>query len=63
MHIKKNVFGKRFNMVMDMKGKIEDNIKARIDILLFCHRKNIELIYDGPHVITPKASFALDKNG
>ena len=31
-----------FNTVMNVKGKTKDNIKARIDIALFGHRKNIE---------------------
>jgi hypothetical protein len=42
MHIEKNMFENIFNTVMDVKGKIKDNIKARIDIALICHRKNIE---------------------
>jgi len=37
-------------------------MKARINITLFCHYKNIELIYDGSQVAKPKTSFALDKN-
>jgi hypothetical protein len=37
-------------------------MKARININLFCHYKNIELIYDGSKVAKPKTSFALDKN-
>jgi hypothetical protein len=32
-----------FNTMMNVKGKTEDNMKARIDIPLFCHNKNIEL--------------------
>jgi predicted amino acid-binding ACT domain protein len=28
MHIEKNVFENIFNMVMDMKGKTNDNIKV-----------------------------------
>jgi len=33
-----------------------------MNIALFCHRKNMELIYIGSQVIKPKASFTLDKN-
>jgi hypothetical protein len=33
--------------VKNIKGKTKDNMKARIDIPLFCHRKNRKLIYDG----------------
>jgi hypothetical protein len=46
MHIKKNMFENIFNTVMDMKRKTKDNIKARLDIALYCNRKNIELVYD-----------------
>jgi hypothetical protein len=48
--------------MMDVKGKTKDNIKARMDILLFCHHKNMNLIYDGSRVAKLKASFALDNN-
>jgi hypothetical protein len=47
---------------MDVKGKTKDNIKARMDITLFCHRKNMELVYVGSPVTKLKAIFALDKN-
>jgi hypothetical protein len=33
-----------------------------MDITLFCHHKNMELVYVGSRVIKLKASFALDKN-
>jgi hypothetical protein len=62
MHIKKNLFENIFNMVMDVKGKTKDNIKARINIVLFCNRKNIKLVFDGSRVAKPGASFALEKN-
>jgi len=32
MHIEKNVFENIFNMVINMKGKSKDNMKARMDI-------------------------------
>ena len=47
MHIEKNVFKNIFNTVMDVKGKTKDNIKVKMDIVLFCHRKNIELVFVG----------------
>jgi hypothetical protein len=47
MHIEKNMFEKKINRVKNIKGKTKDNMKARIDIPLFCHRKNRKLIYDG----------------
>ncbi|KAL9362689.1 hypothetical protein Peur_045474 [Populus x canadensis] len=62
MHIEKNVFENIFNTVMDVKGKTKDNIKARLDVALFCNRKNMELVCDGSRVAKPRASFVLDKN-
>jgi len=47
---------------MDVKGKKMDNIKARMDIALFCNRKNIELVFDGSRIAKPRASFVLEKN-
>jgi hypothetical protein len=62
MHIEKNVFDNIFNTIMDVKGKTKDNIKARLDIALFCNRKNMELVFDGSRVAKPRASFVLEKN-
>ena len=47
MHIEKNMFENIFNTIMDVKGKTKNNIKARLDIDLFCNRKNMELVFDG----------------
>ena len=49
-------------MKMDVKEKTKDNIKVRMDIPLFCHCKNMELVYDESRVAKPKASFALNNN-
>jgi hypothetical protein len=49
-------------MVMDVKEKTKDNIKARIDTTLFCHCKNMKLIYIGLQVAKLKANLTLDKN-
>jgi len=62
MHIKKNMFENIFNTVMDVKGKTKDNIKARLDVALFCNRQNIELVRDESRVAKPRASFVLEKN-
>jgi hypothetical protein len=62
MHIEKNMFENIFNIVMNVKGKTTDNIKARLDVALFCYRKNMELICDGSQVAKPRASFVLEKN-
>ena len=47
MHIERNVFENSFNTVIEVKGKIKENIKIRMDIALFCHHKNMELVYIG----------------
>ena len=62
MHIEKNLFENIFNTVMDVKGKTKDNIKARLDIALYCNRKNMELVCNGSRVTKPRASFVLEKN-
>jgi len=62
MHIEKSMFENIFNIVMDVKGKTKDNIKARLDVALFCNYKNMELVYDGSRVAKPRASFVLEKN-
>jgi len=62
VHIEKNVFENIFNTIMDMKGKTKDNIKVRMDIALFCNRKNMKLVFDGSRVAKPKTSFVLEIN-
>jgi len=62
MHIEKNMFENIFNTVMDVKGKTKDNIKARLDITLYCNRKNMELVYDESRVAKPRVRFVLEKN-
>jgi hypothetical protein len=61
MHIeKKKVFNNIFNTIMDVKGKTKDNIKAKMDISLYCNYENIELVNDGFCVAKPKATFIPD---
>jgi hypothetical protein len=62
MHIEKNVFENIFNTVMDVKGKTRDNIRARLDLVLFCNRKNMELVCNRSRVVKLRASFVLEKN-
>ena len=62
MHIEKNVFENIFNTIMDVKGKTKDNIKAKLDVALFCKRKIIELVCDESRVAKPRPSFVLEKN-
>jgi hypothetical protein len=62
MHIEKNVFENIFNTVMDVKGKTKDNIKGRLDVALFCNRKNMKLVCNESRVAKPRASFMLEKN-
>jgi hypothetical protein len=62
MYIEKNMFENTFNTMMNVKGKTKDNIKARMNIPLLCHHKNMDLVYNGSRVTKPKANFSLDKN-
>jgi len=62
MYIEKNVFQNIFNTIMDVKGKTKDNIKARLDVTLFCNCQNMELVRDESRVTKPRASFVLEKN-
>jgi hypothetical protein len=62
MHIEKNMFENIFNTIMNVKGKTKNNMKARMNIPLFYHHKNMELVHDGLLVVKRKARFALDKN-
>ena len=58
MYIEKNMFENIFNIVIGMKRKTKENMKTRVNIPLFCHRKNMKLI----HVTKFKASLFLDNN-
>jgi len=59
MHIEKNVFDAVFNTVMDIDGKTKDNAKARMDLKLYCRRKELELkeLATGK-IVKPKAKFS-----
>lgn len=61
MHIEKNIFENVFNTIIEVKGKTKDNIKARMNVTLFCDFKNMELLNDDVRVAKPKTTFALDK--
>jgi hypothetical protein len=49
-------------MIMDVKGKTNDNIKVIKDLALHCDHENMDLINDGFHVANLKASFVVDKD-
>jgi hypothetical protein len=54
------VFNNIFNTIIDVKGKTKDNIKAKMDLSLYCNYENIELVNDGFCVAKPKATFIPD---
>jgi len=58
MYIEKNMLENTFNMMMNVKGKKKDNMKARMNIPLLCHHKNMDLVYNGSRVAKLKASFS-----
>jgi len=41
MHIEKNVFDAVFNTNIDIDGKTKDNVKARMNLKLYCRRKEV----------------------
>ena len=45
------MFENIFNTITDVKGKTNDNMKTIMYITLFCHRKNMELVYNGSQVV------------
>jgi len=56
MHIEKNFFD-IFNTVMNVSGKIKDNEKARMNLNLYCRRKDLELkSHANGKVFKPKAN-------
>jgi hypothetical protein len=60
MHNKKNMFDNVFNTVIDVKGKIKDNLKARRDLKVYCYRP--ELLVRGAsegRVSVPKVCYSL----
>ncbi|XP_056158503.1 uncharacterized protein LOC130134826 [Syzygium oleosum] len=60
MHIEKNVFDNVINTVMDVTGKIKDNLNARKDMRDNCDRPTLDVDASsrGPK---PKAVYILDK--
>ncbi|KAL0455291.1 UNVERIFIED_CONTAM: hypothetical protein Slati_0868300, partial [Sesamum latifolium] len=42
LNVEKNVFDNIFNTVMDIKGKIKDNLNIRKDLMIICNRSELE---------------------
>jgi hypothetical protein len=62
MHIEKNVFENIFNTVMDIKDKTKDNIKARLDLELYCSRSELALRqHSTGNTVKPKAKYTLTR--
>jgi hypothetical protein len=62
MHIEKNVFDNIFYTVMDCPNRSKDNLKARLDIQLYCKKPNLHLQQDtSSRVYKPKATYCLHK--
>jgi hypothetical protein len=62
MHVKENAFNNIFNIVMNVKEKTNDNMKARMGLALNCDGKNIELLNDELCAVRFKFTFISDKN-
>nr|MCH9869327.1 DUF4218 domain-containing protein [Serratia marcescens] len=61
MHIEKNVFDNIFNTVMDTPWT-KDNANARKDVVLYCKRRNLELVVQNNKILKPSASYVLKKS-
>jgi hypothetical protein len=60
MHNEKNVFDNVFNTIIDVKGKMKDNLKARRDLKVYCHRPELFVRGAGAgKVSVPKACYSL----
>ena len=60
MHIEKNFLNNIFNTMMNVSGKTKDNDKARMNLALYCRRKDLEL-KSGANgkLLKPKANYTL----
>ncbi|KAF3639757.1 putative triacylglycerol lipase 1-like [Capsicum annuum] len=58
MHTEKTYFDNVFNTVMNVTSKTKDNLKARLDLLEYCKRRELHL-HEGinGNVLKPKVSF------
>jgi len=62
MHIEKNFFDNIFYIVMDCPNRSKDNLKARLDIQLYCKKPNLHLQQDtSGRVYKPKGTYYLHK--
>jgi len=62
MHIEKNVFDNIFYTVMDCPTRSKDNLKAMLDIQLYCKKPNLHLQQDmSGRVYKPKGTYCLHK--
>ena len=62
MHIEKNVFDNIFYTVMDCPNRSKDNLKARLDIQLYCQKPNLHLQQDmSGRLYKPKGTYCLHK--
>jgi len=62
MHIEKNLFDNIFYTVMDCPDRSKDNVKARLDIQLYCKKPNLHLQQDASgRVYKPKGTYYLFK--
>ena len=62
MHIEKNVFNNIFYIIMDVKGKMKDNLKIRTDMKNICKHSLLKLVkVSSEKFLKSKASYTLTK--
>ena len=59
MYIKKSVFKNIFNTIMDIKGKIKDNVKVRMDLKEYYKWSDLEIVEsNNDKFFKPKAKYS-----
>ena len=60
MHIEKNFCDNIINTVMDVRGKIKDDVNARLDMTEMCDRSELQLRHGANgQTLKPKVCYAL----
>ncbi|XP_055961889.1 uncharacterized protein LOC130015557 [Mercurialis annua] len=59
MHIEKNICDNVVGTIMDLKGKIKDNVQARLDLVVMKIRPELHPIQKGDKLELPIASYTL----
>ena len=59
MHVQKNIFDNVFNTIIDIKGKIKDNVNTNLNMIIICKCPKLELLNRNGTIVKLKAIYAL----